>query len=121
MGCARLNEYEERHAPSFVRALGTPFVPAGMARLLRALAQGDFLINGFRNRDVRGALYGPCADETECRRQAGKVTRQLALLRAHGLIVKVTKTHRYQWSAYGRRVSTAMTTAYAASVEQLAA
>jgi hypothetical protein len=29
--------------------------------LLRALAQGEFLVNGFRNRDVRAALYGSAA------------------------------------------------------------
>jgi hypothetical protein len=32
------------------------------------------------------------------------MTRKLALLRAHGLIVKVQKTHRYRLSAEGQRV-----------------
>lgn len=90
-------------------------------RLLRSLAQGDFLVQGFRNRDLRQACYGPAADAASARRQSAAVTRQLALLRAHGLIVKVQKTHRYQLSAQGQRVTTALLTAYAADVSKLAA
>jgi hypothetical protein len=86
--------------------------------LLRALAQGDYLINGFRNRDVRTTLFGACADKDTCRRQAAQVTRLLALLRAHGLILKVTRTHRYRLSAQGRRVTTALLAAHAANTEQ---
>jgi hypothetical protein len=92
----------------------------GDGQLLRCLAQGDFLVQGFRNRDVRQALYGESSDEATARRQAASVTRQLALLRAHGLLVKVQKTHRYQLSAQGRRVTTALLTAYVADVNKLA-
>jgi hypothetical protein len=88
--------------------------------LLRLLAQGDFLLLGFRNRDVRVALHGQQANEQERRRQAAKITRQLALLRAHRLIVKVPTTHRYHLSASGRRIVTALLTAHAADVNRLA-
>jgi len=84
------------------RALNPLAGPDG--QLLRCVAQGDFLVQGFRNRDVRRALYGEAAEGVTRRRQAAVVTRQLALLRAHGLIVKVYRTHRYQLSALGRRV-----------------
>jgi hypothetical protein len=47
------------------------------------------------------------------------VTRLLALLRAHGLIVKVQKPHRYQLRALGRRVMTALRAAHAAKVHEL--
>jgi hypothetical protein len=87
--------------------------------LLRALAQGDYLVRGVRNRDLRAALFGPCAEEAERRRQAARVTRWLALLRAHGLLLKVQKTHRYQLSARGRRVCTALSAAHATSVNRL--
>jgi hypothetical protein len=87
--------------------------------LLRALAQGEYLIQGFRNRDLRATLLGACASSSERRRQAAQVTRWLALLRAHGLIVKVQKTHRYQLSALGRRVTTALLAAHAKSVNEL--
>lgn len=64
--------------------------------LLRVLAQGDYLLNGFRNRDLRQSLWGACADAVERRRQGARMTRLLALLKAHGLVKKVQKTHRYQ-------------------------
>jgi len=88
--------------------------------LLRTLAQGDFLLKGFRNRDVRLSLHGQPPHDNERRRQAAQVTRQLALLRAHGLIVKVPTTHRYQLSASGRRIVTALLTAHDSDVNRLA-
>ena len=44
--------------------------------------------------DLRVALYGEPSDLKERKRQAGRVTRQLAMLRAHGLIKKIPRTHR---------------------------
>lgn len=89
--------------------------------LIRALAQGDFLINGFRNRDLRSTLNGPCTDPDQRRRQAAAITRRLALLRAHGLIVKVHKTHRYHLSASGKRIAAALLAAHAANTARLTA
>jgi hypothetical protein len=86
--------------------------------LLRTVANGDYLVHGFRNRDLRASLLGPCADAQERRRQAAKITRQLALLKAHGLIKKIAKTHRYQLTAFGRRVTTALLAANAANADQ---
>jgi hypothetical protein len=40
----------------------------------------EFLIAGCRNRDMRVALYGAAQDTAEIRCQAGRVSRQLALL-----------------------------------------
>jgi len=87
--------------------------------LLRTLATGDYLVNGFRNRDLRLARFGVCTDATERRRQAAKITRLLALVRAHGLILKVQKTHRYQLTASGRRICTALLAAHNANVNRL--
>ena len=89
--------------------------------LLRILAKGDFLLKGFRNADVRAALHGPTADAQQRRRQSAAVTRLLSLLRAHGLIVKVPKSHRYHLSASGRRTVTALLTAHACDATRLAA
>jgi predicted transcriptional regulator len=47
------------------------------------------------------------------------MTRKLALLRAHGLLKKVSGTHRYQVTEKGRRLITALLTARQADVEQL--
>ena len=88
--------------------------------LLRALAQGAFLVNGFRNRDIRVSLHGQPPTAIERRRQAAQITRQLALLRAHGLIVKVPKSHRYHLSALGRRISAVLSAAHAADITRLA-
>lgn len=89
--------------------------------LLRALARGEFLLHGFRNRDLRAILYGEAATADERRRQAAAVTRQLALLRAHGVICKVPKTHRYQLSATGRRIVATLLAAHASDVSRLSA
>jgi hypothetical protein len=88
--------------------------------LLRCLARGEFLLNGFRNRDLRKLLCPATRDAWEQRRQAAAMTRKLALLRAHGLIVKIQKTHRYRLSAEGQRVTTALLAAYQADAERLA-
>jgi hypothetical protein len=85
-----------------VRALN-PLAPGDVA-LLEAVNRGEFTINGFRNRDIRGLLFGSKAAErsAEVKKQSAKVTRMIRLLRAHGLVSKVPKTHRYQVSAAGR-------------------
>jgi DNA-binding HxlR family transcriptional regulator len=93
-------------------------------RLLQAISRGEFAITGFRNRDLREILHGEAADATEARRQSSRVTRQLRLLRAHGLIQKVAKTHRYQLTTQGQVVIAALLSAQQASpakLKQLAA
>ncbi len=93
---------------------------AGDAALLEAVSRHEFLLNGLRNRDLRGFLYrGARVSAAEQRRQSAAVTRQLRLLRAHGLIRKVPKTHRYVVSEAGRRTITALLAARNASVDQL--
>ena len=47
------------------------------------------------------------------------MTRLLRLLRAHGVITKVPKTHRYQVSAEGRSKIAALLAARQANTEQL--
>jgi hypothetical protein len=87
--------------------------------LLRVLARGEFLLHGFRNRDLREALHGASLEANQRRQQAAAITRKLALLRAHGVIVKVQKTHRYQLSAAGQRIVTALVAAHAANALRL--
>jgi hypothetical protein len=90
--------------------------------LLAAVNRGEFAINGFRNGDVRGLLYTkPASDDAEERRRSAAISRKLRLLRAHGLIHKIPKTHRYQLSPHGRDVINALLTARQASTAKLAA
>ena len=91
------------------------------ARLLEAVNRGEFAINGFRNRDLRNLLFPTPKDKTQERKQSGAITRKLRLLRAHGLIHKVPKTHRYQLSPLGADVINALLTARQASTAKLAA
>ena len=102
-----------------VRALN-PLAPADV-ELLETINRGEFMLNGFRNRDLRALLFTDAATVSpeEARRQAAKVTRLLRLLRAHGVITKVPKTHRYQVSAEGRRKVGALLAARQANTEQL--
>jgi hypothetical protein len=89
------------------------------ARLLAAVSRGEHLVSGFRNRDIRQALHGEPADDTTRRRQAAAVTRLLGLLRAHGLIKKIPRTHRYLLTAEGTRVVPALLAANNATLQQL--
>ncbi len=89
------------------------------AELLEAINRGEFVINGFRNRDIRRQLYPSKAKKTEERRRASALSRKLRLLRAHGLIAKVPKTHRYLLTNKGRKIVTALLAARVADVSSL--
>jgi hypothetical protein len=87
--------------------------------LLEAINRGEFAIQGLRNRDLRLLLFPGWASAEQQRRQAARVSRLLALLRAHGILRKVPRTHRYHLTERGRTVVTALLTARQASTEQL--
>lgn len=84
-----------------------PFDPQEM-KLLGEITRGEHLIAGFRNRDLRVALFGATEDAALRRRQAGQITRRLAILRAHGLIKKVPHTQRYQLTVAGNQALPAL-------------
>jgi hypothetical protein len=87
--------------------------------LLEAISRGEFTLNGLRNRDLRKLLYPGHHQPEERRRQSAALTRKLALLRTHGLIRKVSATHRYILTQNGRRIITALLAARRADVDQL--
>ncbi|HXJ76246.1 MAG TPA: hypothetical protein VNM37_25535 [Candidatus Dormibacteraeota bacterium] len=89
------------------------------AALLEVVNRGEFALAGLRNRDLRTRLYPGKRSPEEDRRRAAKITRKLALLRAHGLLKKVSGTHRYQLTDNGRRIVTALLAARQADVDQL--
>jgi len=92
------------------------------ARLLEGVQRGEYVITGFRNRDIRQVLFGNRSDDPAVHRhQSGRVGRLLALLRAHELIQKVQKTHRYQVTTSGRAQIAAIQAARRASIETLTA
>ena len=95
-----------------------PYAPND-AQLLEVISRGEFTQNGFRNRDVRLYLFPGEMTPEEERRHSSAVTRKFHILRAHGLIKKVTGTHRYHLTDKGRNVVTALITARNASTESL--
>lgn len=104
-----------------VRALRTGD-PQDIA-LLQAISRGEFATAGFRNRDLRLLLYPTLKtrSQAEERRLSAKVSRQLRLLRAHGLIRKVSKSHRYRLTAKGQLLTAALFAARQANVKKLLA
>jgi len=88
--------------------------------LLAAVARGEFTLTGLRNRDLQPFFFStPAASLKETRRRSAWMTRQLRLLRAHGLITKIQGTHRYLLTDTGRRIATAVLAALHATVRQL--
>lgn len=89
--------------------------------LLRAVARGEFATAGFRNRDLR-RLLSPATDTASpanARRLAAKISRQLRLLRAHGLVQKIPKTHRYKLTPRGHLLTAALFAVRDATLRQL--
>jgi hypothetical protein len=104
-----------------VRALRTGD-PHDLA-LLKAISRGEFATAGWRNRDLRPLLYPTTKSrsQVEERRLSAKVSRLLRLLRAHGLIRKVQKSHRYRLTTKGQLLTAALFAARQASIKQLLA
>jgi hypothetical protein len=90
------------------------------AALLAAVLDPKFALNGLRNRDLVTLLYAnPPANDQERRQRSARVTRLIRLLRGHGVLHKVPKTHRYTVSATGRQAATALLAARNANADQL--
>lgn len=87
--------------------------------LLETVMRGEFAINGFRNGDLREALFGPAPDDASRRRQSANITRRLRILRAHRLIKKVPTTHRYVLTQKGRCTITAFLAALNSDTKRL--
>ncbi|MBV9161894.1 MAG: hypothetical protein JO281_10150 [Pseudonocardiales bacterium] len=68
--------------------------------LLQALLVFALLPNGFLNRDLRGLLAGLLGKHPH-EISSGQISYDLRRLRAHGLITRIPKTHRYRISDTG--------------------
>jgi hypothetical protein len=69
------------------------------ASLFQAILHGEHSLQGFRNRDLRKTLA-----DSDSRKGSARVSRLLALLRAHKLIYKVFKTNYYRITRKGHQV-----------------
>ena len=100
-----------------MRAL-RPWSPDDLA-LFRAISRGEHMVTGFRNRDLVSLLHGTPSDLVQRKRLASRIGHRLRLLRAHGIIRKVSHTHRYQLTRKGRQIVTAILQAQATTVAKL--
>lgn len=100
-----------------VRALA----PTGKDRpLLQALHDPAFCISGLSNRDLREKLREETGYNGMTQKQlSAKISRQLRLLRDHGLIRKVPRQKRYLMTRKGRELTAALDALLAASTKQL--
>ena len=104
--------------PRQVRGLN-PLATAD-AKLLTVISDPKWMINDLRNRELVAALYDTATDDPkERRRRSAHVTRLLRLLRAHGLLEKIPRTHRYQMPAEARPKIQALLACRNANPDQL--
>jgi len=87
--------------------------------LLKAICRGEFATNGMRNRDLQRLLHPVCSTREVRRKVSAKIGRRLRLLRAHGLIRKVQKSHRYTMTEKGHLLAAALFAARDATTKQL--
>jgi hypothetical protein len=94
--------------------------PADIA-LLQVISRGEFATAGFRNRDIQRLLHPVRRDPSlpAKRKLSAKIGRQIRLLRAHGLVRKVQKSHRYVLTPKGHLLSAALFAARSATTKQL--
>jgi hypothetical protein len=86
-------------------------VAASDVELFKAVAAGDHLVRGFRNRDLAQRLYAtPPRDAAERLRRCARLSRLIAKLRAHGLVAKVKDSRLYRVTRRGYRIIAAILT-----------
>lgn len=71
-------------------------------QLFAAVLDGDHIARGFRNRDIRAALFG--VSQQPQPRQSAAIGRLLKRLHVRQLVVKVPRTRRWKVSARGRQL-----------------
>jgi len=98
-----------------------PITPEETA-LFACLLNGKYRLHGFRNADVRPILCPQAPRNQDERRAAcGKTSRYLRLLRAHGVIRKVPRSHCYRVTQRGTQIMTAALKVRETPVASLAA
>ncbi len=70
-------------------------------KLLSIISSGEYLINGFSNKNIRNKYF-----EIEItKKEINKLTRLLAKLKAHGIIKKVARKNKYYLTTNGRKIT----------------
>ena len=87
--------------------------------LLRAVARGEFVTAGFRNRDIAALLCPEHENDASRKCSSARISRLLRLLRAHGIIRKREGTHRHFVTNKGRVVIAAVIATSTAQLSKL--
>jgi len=90
--------------------------------LFQFLAQGQWTLNGFRSRDLAKWL-NPIAQDLptgERRKLSSRASNLLRILKAHGLIRKIPKSHRYQLTQKAIQITTTVVLAANVQTQRLA-
>jgi len=74
------------------------------ARLFAAVLAGDHIARGFRNQDIRIAVFAGVKDPKRRRRQSAAVGRILKRLHVRGLVKKVPHSRLWRVTDRGRRI-----------------
>jgi hypothetical protein len=93
------------------RASGLPFADVAVQALLSSLLVFRLLPRGFSNRDLRDH-WAPLLGKSPADMTPGQMTYHLRRLRLHGLIKRITGTHRYQVTRQGWRAALFFTRTY---------
>ena len=72
------------------------------ARLFAAVLAGDHIAQGFRNKDIRAAVYD--GNRRAPGRQSAAIGRLLKRLHVRGFVAKVPRTRRWRITDHGRRI-----------------
>src|SRR5271165_4037304 len=73
-------------------------------RLFAAVLAGDHAAQGFRNEQIRAALYTPSRNDPLRHRRSAAVGRLLKRLHVRGLVAKVPHRRRWRVTTRGRRI-----------------
>jgi hypothetical protein len=111
-------EFRELQSPvirSTQRASALRFGDPRVLALFQVLVLFCLLPEGFRNRDVR-EHYARLLGIDPATLTQGKMTYQLRRLLMHGLIERVSGTHRYRLTSHGLRISMFLSRLYARTI-----
>jgi hypothetical protein len=88
-------------------------------RLFAAVLDGDYIARGFRNKDIRAAIFG--ADTKPGGRQSAAVGRLVKRLHARQLVAKIPRTRRWRVTDTGRQLLSLAVQLYAENWPKLLA
>jgi hypothetical protein len=85
-------------------------------RLIEAVARGEFMLSGFRNKDLVAHLG---LEKEDPKRASNRISRLLRILRAHHIIRKVPGQHSYRITPKGRNIASALASINVVTLQQL--